>query len=136
MTLISAVSRVGASADRIIPQVDRTGAAGNLHIPLWVMHTSPLQPAGLCGDPDRLHPVTAAELGDRGRQVVPDGPVGQEQLRRDLGRLSAGREPPPERLAPCAATLRRSAAEPGRAHDSSTLLCASGARRAYRCVVA
>ena len=42
MTLISAVSRVGASADRIIPQVDRTGAAGNLHIPLWVMHTSPL----------------------------------------------------------------------------------------------
>jgi two-component system sensor histidine kinase DesK len=34
-----------------------------------------LEPAGLGGDPHRVHPVTAAELGHRGRQVVPHGPV-------------------------------------------------------------
>jgi two-component system, NarL family, sensor histidine kinase DesK len=53
-----------------------------------------LEPAGLGGDPHRVHPVTAAELGHRRCQVVPHGPVGQEQLRRDCGQVRARREPP------------------------------------------
>jgi two-component system, NarL family, sensor histidine kinase DesK len=52
-----------------------------------------LQPAGLRGDLHRVHPVAAAELGHRGGQVVPHGPVGKEQLRRDLGQVHARREP-------------------------------------------
>jgi len=53
-----------------------------------------LEPACLGGDPHRFHPVAAAELGHRRCHVVPDGPVGQEQLGRDLVQVRARREPP------------------------------------------
>jgi signal transduction histidine kinase len=53
-----------------------------------------LEPFGIGGDPNRVHPVPAAELGHRGCHVVPDGPVGQEQFRRDRRQVRARREPP------------------------------------------
>jgi two-component system sensor histidine kinase DesK len=53
-----------------------------------------LQPAGLRGDPYRVHPVTTVELGHRGCHVVPHGSVGQEQLRSDFRQVRARREPP------------------------------------------
>jgi two-component system, NarL family, sensor histidine kinase DesK len=53
-----------------------------------------LEPLGIGGDPNRVHPVPAAELGHRGCHVVPDGPVGQEQFRRDRRQIRARREPP------------------------------------------
>jgi signal transduction histidine kinase len=53
-----------------------------------------LQPFGVGGDPNRVHPVPAAELGHRRCHVVPHGPVGQEQLGRDRGQVRPRREPP------------------------------------------
>jgi two-component system sensor histidine kinase DesK len=53
-----------------------------------------LEPFCIVGDPNRVHPVTAAELGHRGGHVVPHGPVGQEQLGRDRRQVRARREPP------------------------------------------
>jgi two-component system sensor histidine kinase DesK len=53
-----------------------------------------LEPFGVGGDPNRVHPVPAAELGHRRCHVVPDGPVGQEQFRRDRRQVRARREPP------------------------------------------
>jgi two-component system, NarL family, sensor histidine kinase DesK len=53
-----------------------------------------LEPFCIGRDPNRVHPVTAAELGHRGCHVVPHGPVGQEQLGRDRRQVRARREPP------------------------------------------
>jgi two-component system, NarL family, sensor histidine kinase DesK len=53
-----------------------------------------LEPFGVGRDPNRVHPVPAAELGHRGSHVIPHGPVRQEQFRRDRGQVRARREPP------------------------------------------
>src|SRR5215472_7716274 len=50
--------------------------------------------ASFRGDPYSVHPVAPTKLGDRRGQVIAHGAIGQEQLRGDLGRTGAGREPP------------------------------------------
>ena len=67
--------------------------AVELPLPASAPVAARLQPAVLRGDPDRVRPVAAAELGHRGGEVVPHGPVGEEQLGRDLGQVRARREP-------------------------------------------
>jgi hypothetical protein len=67
--------------------------AVELPLPASAPVAARLQPAVLRGDPHRVRPVAAAELGHRGGEVVPHGPVGEEQLRRDLGQVRARREP-------------------------------------------
>jgi Kef-type K+ transport system membrane component KefB len=51
----------------------------------------PSKPAGLLGDPDRVHAVAAVQLRDRRREVVAHGAGGQEQARRDVGDVVPGR---------------------------------------------
>ena len=62
-------------------------------IPRWPQRC-PLEPAASLGDADRLDPVPHADLGDRRGEVVPDGPLGEEQLGGDLshGRAITGRD--------------------------------------------
>src|ERR1700729_1682756 len=49
-----------------------------------------LQPAAFVGGSDGLDSIPSPRLGDRRRQVIANGPLGQEQLLRDVGHRAAG----------------------------------------------